>query len=119
MSAEISTLVQPDSVYLGTLTILSPAPSAAVTVVAPAPAEPVRPDLASAGHAPLEPLVDGILRLLWTLVGVYVWIVLLIKGPPSRSVGRELEPIIWPQADFPPVGLPALGLTNAGTGIHR
>ncbi|MCI4656659.1 hypothetical protein [Cryobacterium zhongshanensis] len=128
MSVEISTLVQPDSVYLGTLTILSPAttgrtagpaagPTAGLTSVAPAAAPPRRPDAGIPATATLEPLVDVVLRLLWVLVGVYVWVVLLVKGPPSRSASRELEPIVWPQADYPAVGLPAVGLTRAGR-IH-
>ncbi|TFB86922.1 hypothetical protein E3O44_07085 [Cryobacterium algoricola] len=124
MSVEISTLVQPDSVYLGALTILRPAttgrtagPAAVLTAVAPAAAPARRPDAGIPAPTALEPLVDVVLRLLWVLVGVYVWVVLLVKGPPSRSASRELEPIVWPQADYPAVGLPAVGLTGAGR-IH-
>ena len=118
MSAEISTLVQPAARSLGTLTILRPAATATETVfapsVAPTPAEAGRPDLVAAGRPPLEPLVDAVLRMLWALVGCYVWAVLLLKGPPPRTSSRELEPIVWPQADYPAVGLPAVGLTRAG-----
>jgi hypothetical protein len=121
VSVEISTLVQPDTVYLGTLTLLRPAttglaagPTAVLTAVVPAPAPPRLPDAGIPTTATLEPLVDVVLRLLWVLVGAYVWVVLLVKGPPSRDASRELEPIVWPQADFPAVGLPALGLTSAG-----
>ncbi|WBM81051.1 hypothetical protein KIV56_07325 [Cryobacterium breve] len=118
MSVEISTLVQPDSVYLGTLTLLRPAVTVTLTAEAPAPAVSAvarRPSVDDADPTFLEPLVDVVLRFLWALVGCYVWVVLLAKGPRSRSVSRELEPIVWPQADYPAVGLPALGLSSAGS----
>ena len=112
MSAESSTLVQPPALYLGTLTILRPGDFAATRTLAPVVThrivEPAAPP-----RTALEPLVDAVLQLLWALVGVYVWVVLLIKGPPARRV-RELEPIIWPEADYPAAGLPALGLMSSG-----
>jgi len=118
VSAEISTLVQPAVLSLGTLTILWPAPTAPLTAVAPAAASAPHPDAVSPEHTALEPLVDAVLRLLWALVGCYVWVVLLVKGPPARSLSRELEPIVWPQADYPAIGLPAAGLTSARVGIR-
>ena len=114
VSAEISTLVQPAALSLGTLTILRPAVSATVGAVVPTPAAPLQPTRTPSERTRLEPLVDAVLRLLWMLVGVYVWVVLLVKGPPSRSASRELEPLIWPQAEYPAEGLPALGLPSAG-----
>ena len=124
MSVEISTLVQPDTVYLGTLTLLRPAVTATRTADAPAPVVSSvavvsrHPSVDDAGPTFLEPLVDVVLRFLWVLVGCYVWVVLLARGSRSRAVSRELEPIVWPQADYPAVGLPALGLSSAG-GIRR
>ncbi|MEC5152404.1 hypothetical protein [Cryobacterium sp. GrIS_2_6] len=118
MSAEISTLVRPDTVSLATLTVLRPAATAPLTADAPAAtasAVPRSPSLDDADATILEPLVDIVLRFLWALVGCYVWVVLLAKGPRSRLASRELEPIVWPQADYPAVGLPALALSSAGS----
>ncbi|TFB98566.1 MULTISPECIES: hypothetical protein [unclassified Cryobacterium] len=118
MSAEISTLVRPDTISLGTLTVLRTAATAPLIAHAPAAsasAVPRSPSLDDAEATFLEPLVDVMLRFLWALVGCYVWVVLLAKGPRPRSASRELEPIVWPQADYPAVGLPAIGLSSAGS----
>jgi hypothetical protein len=113
VSAEISTLIQPAELSLGTLTLYldlqARTPVALVAESGNASLE--RPEAgASARHSSLEPVVDVVLQFLWVLVGVFVWVVLLIKGSERRDAHHELVPIVWPELDRPPLGLPALGL---------
>ncbi|TFD76924.1 hypothetical protein [Cryobacterium fucosi] len=81
------------------------------------------PVIRTPGGGPrLEPMVDTVLRLLWQLVGVYVWLVLLAKRErPARATvwGRPRDSLGFSLAARAVKGAPRQSHSSSSLGGHR